>query len=619
MSTPDRARPGPAALGSLPPVKPYGAMRTHGAGTLRAEQDGELVELAGWVARRRDHGGVAFLDLRDASGIVQVVADPSASEALQAAHDLRSEWVVRVTGTVRRRPEGMANPALATGDVEVAARSLEVLAEAETPPFPLEDRVEVDETMRLTYRYLDLRRPSVAAAIRMRAQMTSIIRRVMEANGFVDVETPVLTRSTPEGARDFLVPSRLQPGTFYALPQSPQLFKQLLMVAGLERYYQIARCFRDEDLRADRQPEFTQLDVEASFVDEEDIYALTEELLAALWQELLDVELETPFPRLAYADAMSRYGSDKPDLRLPAAMDLVDLSDDLRGTSAAIFAAALDEGGSVLALRVPGGGALSRRELDGWQEWARGRGAKGLAYVLVSEERVSGPIAKALAQPEVESLVARTNAEAGDAIFFSAGPVRGGQELLGALRVALGRERGLVDETRWTFLWVTHAPVVEWNADERRWDAVHHPFTAPSPEWLDRLETEPAAATARAYDCVLNGVELGGGSIRIHRRDVQERVFALLGISQEEAEERFGFFLRGLSYGAPPHGGIAFGLDRLAMLLAGGSSLRDVIAFPKTASGSDPLTGAPAPVDTAQLFQVGIRTVPTGIGQPAVG
>ena len=590
-------------------MNPYGALRTHGAGTLRRDDDGVEVRLAGWVARRRDHGGVAFLDLRDASGIVQVVADPSASAALEAAHEVRNEYVVAVTGTVRRRPEGQENPALETGEVEVTASRLEVLAPAETPPFPIEDRVEVDETLRLTHRYLDLRRPSVAAAIKLRSRITGVIRRVMDEHGFLDIETPMLTRSTPEGARDFLVPSRLQPGAFYALPQSPQLFKQLLMVAGMERYYQIVRCFRDEDLRADRQPEFTQLDIEASFIDEEDVYSLVEELMTTLWRDVLDVKIPTPFPRLTYAEALRRFGSDKPDTRF--GMELVDLGEVFAGTQVGVFSGALEAGGSVIAVCLPGGAELTRKQFDDWVGFARGRGAKGLAWAVVEPDgSLRSPLAKFMSEAEVEGVVRTTGAAPGDALFFGAGPTRFVQELMGALRVALAKERGLVAEDRWDFLWVTDAPLVEWNEEQQRWDPVHHPFTMPHPEWVDRFEEAPGEATARAYDLVLNGVELGGGSIRIHRRDLQQRVFDLLGIGQEEAEEKFGFLLRGLQYGAPPHGGIAFGLDRLAMLMAGGSSLRDVIAFPKTQSGTDPLTDAPAPVDDSQLAEVGLRLLP---------
>ena len=599
-------------------MKPYGSMRTHGAGTLRREDDGTTVTLAGWVARRRDHGGVAFLDLRDASGLVQVVADPEAGEALAAAHDVRTEYVVRVEGSVRVRPEGMTNDALDTGDIEVAARSLEVLSVAATPPFPLEDRVGADETMRLQYRYLDMRRPSVARAIRLRSRVTGIIRRVMEEHGFLDIETPMLTRSTPEGARDFLVPSRLQPGSFYALPQSPQLFKQLLMVAGMERYYQIARCFRDEDLRADRQPEFTQLDVEASFITEEDVYELNEELMSTLWREILGVELETPFPRITFDEAMRRFGSDKPDTRF--GMELVDLGGVFADTEVGIFKGALESAGSVIAVCLPEGGELTRKQFDEWVEFAKRRGAKGLAWGVVevptdpvsagSQATLRSPLAKFMTDQEIGALIDAVGAGPGDAIFFGAGETRATQELMGAVRVAMAAEHGLIGEDLWNFVWVTDWPMFEWNPDEQRWDAMHHPFTAPAEKWADRIDDEPGKATARAYDLALNGTELGGGSIRIHRRDVQEKVFGLLGIGAEEAQEKFGFLLEGLSFGAPPHGGIAFGLDRLVMLMAGGQSLRDVIPFPKTQSGGDPMTLAPAPVDAAQLSAVGLRTLP---------
>ena len=590
-------------------MKPYGAMRTHGAGTLRPDDAGTDVTLAGWVATRRDHGGKAFLDLRDRSGVVQVVADPDQPAALEAIHGVRSEYVVRVEGTVSARPEGMANPALDTGDIEVTARVVEVLSVAQTPPFPIEDRVDTDETMRLKYRYLDMRRPSVAAAVRMRSQVTGVIRRVMESHGFLDVETPMLTRSTPEGARDFLVPSRLQPGSVYALPQSPQLFKQLLMVAGMERYYQMARCFRDEDLRADRQPEFTQLDVEASFIDEEDIYDLHEELMVALWREVLDVELMTPFPRMPFPEAMARFGSDKPDTRF--GMELVDLGDVFANTEVGIFSGALSDGGSVIAVCLPGGGDMTRKHFDEWVEFAKRRGAKGMAWgVVESPTEFRSPLSKFMSSDEISNLFAATGAKPGDAIFFGAGETRTTQELMGAVRVAMAADRGLIPDGLWNFVWVTDWPLFEWSADEQRWDATHHPFTAPSLEWEDRLDQAPGEATSRAYDLALNGTELGGGSIRIHRRDVQEQVFRLLGISDDEAQEKFGFLLEGLSFGAPPHGGIAFGLDRLVMLMAGGQSLRDVIPFPKTQSGADPMTAAPSPVDAQQLAAVGLRALP---------
>jgi aspartyl-tRNA synthetase len=551
------------------------------------------------------NGGVVFLDLRDRSGVVQVVVDPSTGD-LAAAHDVRSEYVVRVQGTVRVRPEGMANAAIPTGEVEVAADALEVLSVADTPPFPVEDGIDTDEVVRLAHRYVDLRRPEMARRVMARSQVTSIMRRVMEAHGFLDVETPILTRSTPEGARDFLVPSRLQQGSFYALPQSPQLFKQLLMVAGFERYYQIARCFRDEDLRADRQPEFTQLDVEASFITPEDVYALCEELMAAMWRELLDVELETPFPRLPWAEAMRRYGSDKPDLRYE--LELTDLSATFQGTGVGVFAGALAAGGAVVGWRLPGGASLTRKQLDAWVDFARRRGAGGLAWAAVEADgTLRSPLAKFMSEDEVAAVTSTSGATAGDLLFFGAGPTVATQELMGSLRVAVAAEQGLVPDGAWRFVWVTEWPMFERDDAAGRWDAVHHPFTAP----VDAAALDdPGRALAQAYDLALNGVELGGGSIRISDRAVQQRVFELLGISAEDADERFGFLLRGLSHGAPPHGGIAFGLDRIVMLITGGQSLRDVIPFPKTQSGGDPMTDAPSAVDRGQLDELGLRLLP---------
>jgi aspartyl-tRNA synthetase len=580
-------------------------IRTRDAGTLRAADSGFAVTLAGWVARRRDHGGVTFLDLRDASGVAQVVLrDPEAGRAL------RAEFCVLVHGTVAIRPAGNANPDLPTGNVEVVATDLEVLSTSAELPFPIEGSLygpgSVEETTRWRHRYLDLRRAWPATALRTRARMTSIIRRVMEANDFLDVETPYLTRSTPEGARDFLVPVRLQPGHWYALPQSPQLFKQLLMVAGLERYYQIARCFRDEDFRADRTPEFTQLDIELSFLDEEDVYALTESLLTTLWRDLLDVDLPVPFARMTYADAMRRFGSDRPDLRF--GLELTDLSGHFAGTRFRVFA----EQPYVGAVVLPGGGSLTRKELDSWQDWARGRGARGLAYVLIGEDgavRESGPVAKHLSAEELVGLPAAAGAGAGDAVFFAAGTERPAQELLGALRLAIGRDRGLIEESAWRFLWVTHFPMFE-PTDGGGWTAVHHPFTAPTPEWADRFAEEPGAALARAYDVVVNGIELGGGSIRIHRAGMQQQVFDVIGLTREEAESKFGFLLEAFRYGPPPHGGIAFGLDRMAAVLAGTDAIREVMAFPKAASGGDPLTGAPTPITPEQRREAGIDVAP---------
>jgi aspartyl-tRNA synthetase len=604
-------------------ITPFGAMRSHGTGTLRAEHAGETVTLAGWIDTRRDHGGVAFLDLRDRSGLVQVVADPEASEALEAAHRVRSEWVVRVTGTVRLRPEGMRNDKLETGAVEVAATSIEVLSEADTPPFPIEDHIDVSEELRLKHRYVDLRRRRMSRNLRVRSQTVSVIRRVMERNGFLDVETPQLTRPTPEGARDFLVPSRLQPGESYALPQSPQLFKQLLMVAGVERYYQIARCFRDENLRADRQPEFTQLDLELSFGDEEDIYALMEEVFAEVFREVLDVELPTPFPRLTFAESMRRFGSDKPDLRF--AMELADLGEVFATTEVGVFKGVLESGGAVIALALPGGGELTRREFDEWTEWAKRRGAKGLAWGVVEapaegsdHPTLRSPLTKFMTDAEVAGVISATGAEVGDAVFFGAGTLRFARQLMGALRNALAEARGLIPEGRWEFVWIVEPPMFDPAAESddptaataQGWVPNHHPFTAPAPEFIADFEQRPGEATTRAYDIVLNGVELASGSVRIHDAELQRRVFRFLGISDEAAEEKFGFLLRGFQYGVPPHCGIAPGLDRLVMLLCGEASIREVIAFPKTQTGSDPMTDAPAPYDEIALKDVGLRLSP---------
>jgi aspartyl-tRNA synthetase len=585
-----------------------GAMRSHACGTLRAADAGTEVRLAGWVARRRDHGGVVFIDLRDSSGVVQVVVHPDHAPAAAAnAHAVRLEDCIRVTGRVGPRPPGNQNPDLDTGEVEVSASELEVLAPSATPPFPLEDRAEVDENLRLQFRYLDLRRPSMQRQLRTRAKAAAVIRRVLDDLGFLEIETPYLTRSTPEGARDFLVTTHLQPGEMYALPQSPQLFKQLLMVAGFERYYQIVRCFRDEALRADRQPEFTQLDLEMSFLDEEDVYRLGEELMVAVWREVLGVELPRPFPRLTHAEALRRFGSDKPDLRY--GMELIDLGEVFAATEVGVFARVLADRGSVVGLRVRGGGDLSRREIDALVETAKARGAKGLAWVVVEAGGLRSPLDKFFSDEERAALRRVTAAEPGDLVLIAADGSPAARTVLGELRARLAAQRGLVPEGQWAFVWVTEFPMFEWNEASQRWDAAHHPFTQPAPKWEETFADVSEEATARAYDLVLNGVELGSGSIRIHRPDVQRRVFDKLGISTEEAQERFGFFLRGLEYGAPPHGGFAFGLDRVVVLLGGGGSIRDVIAFPKTQSGADPLTGAPAPVPDDQLAEVGLRRV----------
>jgi aspartyl-tRNA synthetase len=587
-------------------------IRTHEAGTLRASDAGQGVTLAGWVARRRDHGGVIFVDLRDASGTVQVVFREG--EMAAAAHQLRAEFCVAVTGTVGRRPGGNENPDLPTGEVEVTAARLDVLSEAAPLPFPVDDgrAGEVGEEARLKWRYLDLRRSGPAAALRLRSAANRIAREVMAEHRFVEVETPDLTRSTPEGARDFLVPVRLQPGTWYALPQSPQLFKQLLMVAGLERYWQLARCFRDEDLRADRQPEFTQLDIEMSFVEQDDVIALAEDVVARLWSELAGYEVPRPLPRMTYADAMARYGSDKPDLRF--GQELVELTDYFAGTGFRVFQAPY-----VGAVVMPGGAAQSRREFDAWQEWARSRGARGLAYVAVGEDgALKGPVVKNLSAEHAAGLAEAAGAAAGDAIFFAAGEPAEARALLGAVRLEVGRRCGLIDESRWSFLWVVDAPMFERDA-EGGWTAVHHPFTAPAPEWADRFADDPEHALAQAYDIVCNGNEIGGGSIRIHRSAMQQRVFEVIGLSKAEAEAKFGFLLEAFQYGPPPHGGIAFGWDRTCALLTGADSIREVIAFPKTASGGDPLTGAPTPIPPEQRREAGVDAPPPGPPVPPAG
>ncbi|MGI5149143.1 aspartate--tRNA ligase [Plantactinospora sp. CA-294935] len=581
-------------------------IRTHDAGTLRASDAGRTVTLAGWVARRRDHGGVIFVDLRDASGVVQVVF----REGMDSAHALRNEFCVRVTGEVTRRPEGNDNPELATGEIEVTVDRLEILSEAAPLPLPVDDQVEAGDDVRLKYRYLDLRRSGPARAIRLRSAASQLARGVLHSRDFLEIETPTLTRSTPEGARDFLVPVRLQPGTWYALPQSPQLFKQLLMVGGMERYYQIARCYRDEDFRADRQPEFTQLDIEMSFVTEDDVIDLGEEIVATLWRELAGHEISRPIPRITWHDAMDRYGSDKPDLRY--GVELTELTDYLRGTEFRVFAGAIDAGGYVGAVVMPGGAGQSRKELDGWQDWAKARGARGLAYVVLDAEsgEARGPVAKNLSAEHLAGLADAVGAKPGDAVFFAAGAQRReAQELLGAARIEIAKRAGLVDESAWAFCWVVDAPMFE-RTDEGGWTAVHHPFTSPNADWVDRFEEAPDRALAYAYDIVCNGNEIGGGSIRIHRADVQRRVFDLLGISPEDAADKFGFLLEAFKYGPPPHGGIAFGWDRVCMLLAGADSIREVIAFPKTRGGFDPLTGAPTPITAQQRAEAGIDAKP---------
>ena len=583
-------------------------LRTHPAGELRAEHAGQTVTLAGWVAKRRDHGGVAFLDLRDASGIAQVVVRDET-----VAAELRIEFCIRVEGSVERRPPGNENPNLPTGDIEILAATIEVLGESAPLPFQIDEAAAVGEDVRLRYRYLDLRRPGPAGALRLRSKVNQAARDGLLAEGFVEVETPTLTRSTPEGARDFLVPARLRPGSWYALPQSPQLFKQLLMVAGFERYFQIARCYRDEDFRADRQPEFTQLDVEMSFVGQDDVIALSERVVAALWK-LVGHDVSAPIPRMSYREAMDRYGSDKPDLRLRS--ELTELTGHFAATTFRVF-----QSPYVGAVVHPGGAALSRRELDGWQDWARSRGARGLAYVLVGPDgEPSGPVAKNLSDAETSGLADLVGAGPGDAIFFAAGERIASQTLLGAARLEIGRRAGIIDEDAWEFVWIVDYPLfepVEATTDvavgSGRWTAVHHAFTAPQPEWLDRFDHDPAHALSQAYDLVCNGNEIGGGSIRIHRADVQQRVFDVMGLSAADAKEKFGFLLDAFAYGAPPHGGIAFGWDRIVALLVGSDSIRDVIAFPKSGGGHDPLTGAPAPISAEQRKEAGVDVVPPAV------
>ena len=588
-------------------------LRTHTAGSLRAEHIGQTVTLTGWVDRRRDHGGVAFIDLRDASGIAQIVIRDEA-----VAHPLRSEFVLQVTGEVSRRPAGNENPHLPTGEVELIASDVVVLNESAPLPFPvssgLADADPIGEEVRLKYRYLDLRRPVPASAMRLRSQVYKAVRDVLHEREFVEVETPTMTRSTPEGARDFLVPARLHPGSWYALPQSPQLFKQLLMVGGIERYFQMARCYRDEDFRADRQPEFTQLDIEMSFVDQEDVIELTEAVIAAMWATI-GVEVQTPLPRITYADAMAKYGSDKPDLRF--GLELVDATEYFAQTPFRVFQAEY-----VGAVVMPGGASQPRRALDAWQEWAKQRGAKGLAYVLFNEDgTLGGPVAKNLSEAEQAGLRDLVGAEPGDCAFFAAGQTKASRALLGAARVEIGKRLGLMDPDTFAFTWVVDAPMFE-PAGEAvaagdvavgagEWTAVHHAFTGPKPEFEDTFDTDPGSALAYAYDIVCNGSELGGGSIRIHRADIQERVFQVMGITPEQAREKFGFLLDAFAFGAPPHGGIALGMDRILQHLTKTDSIREVIAFPKSGGGFDPLTEAPAPITPEQRKEAGVDAAPT--------
>ncbi len=585
--------------------------KTHDCNTLGLGHAGEQVVLMGWVQRRRDHGGLIFVDLRDREGITQVVFDPQADAlAHERAHGLRSEFVIAVRGTVRRRPEGMTNPKLKTGEIEVLVHDLKILNVAKTPPFHIEDDTEASESIRLKYRYLDLRRPVMQRNLILRHRAAFLTRNYFTDHGFVEVETPVLTKSTPEGARDYLVPSRVNPGKFYALPQSPQIFKQLLMVAGFERYMQIVKCFRDEDLRADRQPEFTQLDLEMSFIHEEDVFALIEGWICRLFQELLGVELSTPFPRMTYADAMNRYGTDRPDTRF--GLELVDLTEIVKDCDFRVFRQAVESGGRVKSICLPGGSRLSRKDLDDLIEFVQGFGAKGMAWIKVQPDGWQSPITKFLSQGVRGAIAEATGAGQGDILFFVADQPKVVHESLGNLRNRLARQMNLVEDGAFQFCWVTHFPLLEWDPDEKRYVAVHHPFTAPLEEDLPLLDEAPEKVRSRAYDLVLNGTEIGGGSIRIHRQDIQNKMFAALGIGPEEAAEKFGFLLDALQFGAPPHGGIAFGFDRLLMLMSGAASIRDVIAFPKTQKATCLMSGAPSEADINQLLELCIRVETEG-------
>ena len=590
-------------------------MRTHYCGQVSEQLTGQTVTVAGWVHRRRDHGGVIFVDLRDREGLVQIVFDPDSPALFAEAEKLRNEFVVRVTGVVRARPAGTVNANLASGKIEMLAREVELLNRSEPLPFQLDENVS--EEVRLKYRYLDLRRDAMSGKLRQRHRITRAMRNWLDDNGFCDIETPMLTKATPEGARDYLVPSRTHAGKFFALPQSPQIFKQLLMVAGFDRYYQIVRCFRDEDLRADRQPDFTQLDIETSFLSQEDIMQLMEGLIRHIFKDVVDVALPAAFPRMSYAEAMRRYASDKPDLRI--ALELVDVADLVADCEFKVFAGpAKDPAGRVAALRVPGGAAISRKEIDDYTAFVARYGAKGLAYIKVNErakgrEGLSAPILKFLSDAAIAGILERTGATDGDMIFFGADSAKVVNDAIGALRIKVGQDRGLV-EAGWRPLWVYDFPMFEWDADDSRWMAMHHPFTSPKDLDPEALRSNPGTAIAKAYDMVLNGSEIGGGSVRIFRQDLQSTVFDLLGIDAEEARRKFGFLLDALKYGAPPHGGIAFGLDRLAMLMSGSDSIRDVIAFPKTQTAACPLTDAPTEVSEKQLreLHIRVRTPPTG-------
>ena len=585
-------------------------MRSHYCGDVNETLEGKIVTVAGWMHRRRDHGGVIFIDLRDREGLVQVVCNPEDVESFAAAERVRSEYVLQIEGEVRRRPEGSDNEELKSGKIEIVATKLEILNSSETPPFPLNEQAEVSEDVRLRHRYIDLRRPEMLQKLRFRSQITSLLRSFLDINGFLDIETPILTKATPEGARDYLVPSRTHEGSFFALPQSPQLFKQLLMVSGMDRYYQVVRCFRDEDLRADRQPEFTQLDIETSFVEEEDLMVMMEEMIRNLFDKALGESLPNPFPRMTYQEAMNRFGSDKPDLRID--LELVDVNDLMKGVDFKVFSGpANDDKGRVAALRVPNGASLSRKEIDDYTKYVGIYGAKGLAYIKVNDINVGlaglqSPILKFLPDDIVIEMMERVEAKTGDLVFFGADKSSIVNEALGALRVKLGHDLGLVSGN-WQPLWVVAFPMFQWDEKSDRWTALHHPFTACRKLDMALLDSDPRACLSRAYDMVLNGTELGGGSMRIHKAEVQTKVFELLGIDSEEANDKFGFLLDALKFGCPPHGGLAFGLDRLAMLMTGSSSIREVMAFPKTQSASCPLTNAPSAVDERQLKELNIR------------
>jgi len=585
-------------------------MRTHYCGQVTAADLDQIVTLCGWVHRRRDHGGVIFIDLRDREGLVQVVCDPDRADTFAVAESVRNEFVLRVSGKVRRRPAGTENKALTSGEIEVLCHEIEVLNSSVTPPFQLDDD-NLSENVRLTHRVVDLRRPQMQKNLMLRYRVARAFRRFLDDNGFVDIETPMLTKSTPEGARDYLVPSRVHPGQFFALPQSPQLFKQMLMVAGFDRYYQITKCFRDEDLRADRQPEFTQVDIETSFMDETEITNLIEKLIRYVFKDALDVDLPSPFPRMTYAEAMRRYGSDKPDLRVT--LELVDVTDAVQDVAFKVFSGPATSGGRVAALRVPGGGSLTRSEIDEYTKFVGIYGAKGLAYIKVndaskpSEEGLQSPIVKNLHETALRTILERTGAQTGDLIFFGADKAKVVNDALGALRVKLGHEKGYLNGEAWCPVWVVDFPMFEYDDEEKRWTACHHPFTAPKDEHVDLLETDPGKCLAKAYDLALNGWEIGGGSVRIHRADMQSKVFRALNIGDEEARLKFGFLLDALRYGAPPHGGLAFGLDRIVTLMSGAESIRDVIAFPKTQRAQCLLTDAPSDVDERQLRELHIR------------